>query len=133
MAGEQGGERMVYFKYHKPLDVASSWDKNDRSSMLHFMPPDLLTRKGGGEGQPIPGRIPTKNLMLQRQQQQMGAYRGKRLFPVGRLDKDSSGLMLVTNDGRLGAASSAWPDCAWPVCVPRLRASHVPHACMRMF
>ena len=27
---------------------------------------------------------------------------GKRLFPVGRLDKDSSGLMLVTNDGRLG-------------------------------
>ena len=76
VAGEQGGERMVYFKYHKPLDVASSWDKNDRSSMLHFMPADLLVRKGGGEGQPIPGRIPTKSLMLQRQQQQMATYRG---------------------------------------------------------
>jgi hypothetical protein len=44
--------------------------------MLHFMPPDLLTRKGGGEGQPIPGRIPTNDFMLQRRQQQMGEYRG---------------------------------------------------------
>jgi 16S rRNA U516 pseudouridylate synthase RsuA-like enzyme len=32
---------------------------------------------------------------------------GKRLFPVGRLDKDSSGLMLVTNDGRLGEPCSS--------------------------
>jgi hypothetical protein len=76
VASEQGGERYVYFKYHKPLNVASTWDKNDRSSMLHFMPPDLLTRKGGGEGQPIPGRIPTNDFMLQRRQQQMGEYRG---------------------------------------------------------
>ncbi|KAG5180864.1 pseudouridine synthase, partial [Tribonema minus] len=36
------------------------------------------------------------------------AYRGQRLFNVGRLDKDSSGALLLTSDGRLpGAALSA--------------------------
>ncbi len=27
---------------------------------------------------------------------------GKNLFPVGRLDKDTDGLLLITNDGKLG-------------------------------
>ncbi|CAM9475225.1 unnamed protein product [Chrysoparadoxa australica] len=35
-------------------------------------------------------------------------YVGQRLFPVGRLDKDSTGIILMTNDGRLpGAMLSA--------------------------
>ena len=103
VALEQAGasDKLVYFKYHKPAGVASSWDKNDRSSLLHFIPANLLTRKGGGEGQAIPGKILTKNLMEMRRQQEMATYKGKRLFPVGRLDKDSTGLMLLTDDGRV--------------------------------
>ena len=31
--GGGGGQNFVYFKYHKPLNVASSWDKNDKSSV----------------------------------------------------------------------------------------------------
>lgn len=31
----------------------------------------------------------------------MGTAAGKNLFPVGRLDKDTEGLLLVTNDGAL--------------------------------
>jgi pseudouridine synthase len=101
-ASEQSnGGSYVYFKYHKPVDVSSSWDKNDRSSMLHFLPPDMLTRKGGGEGQAIMGKYPTKDPMEVRRQQDMGVYRQRRLFPVGRLDKDSTGLMLLTDDGRV--------------------------------
>jgi pseudouridine synthase len=98
---QSAGDKFVYFKYHKPIDVASSWDKNDRSSILHFLPPDMLVRRGGGEGQAMLGKFPTKDMMEMRRQQQMGTYKGKRLFPVGRLDKDSTGLMLLTDDGRV--------------------------------
>jgi 23S rRNA pseudouridine2605 synthase len=40
------------------------------------------------------GRRTVINLLPQR-------YRNFRLYPVGRLDKDSSGLILLTNDGDL--------------------------------
>jgi hypothetical protein len=35
------------------------------------------------------------------------AYRGQRLFNVGRLDKETTGLLLLTSDGRLPGAALA--------------------------
>lgn len=37
---------------------------------------------------------------------------GRRVFPVGRLDKDSEGLLLFTNDGAL-ANSCCTPGIRW--------------------
>ena len=42
------------------------------------------------------------------------------VFPVGRLDRDSSGLLILTNDHRLGERLTA-PDAARPEDLPRPR------------
>lgn len=45
--------------------------------------------------------------------------RRRGLFPVGRLDKDTEGLLLLTDDGPLGHAllspNAMWTRCIWPV------------------
>lgn len=70
----------VYFMMNKPAGVVSATEDNHSRTVL-----DVLTEclkedlKGGLSGIPV-----------------------KDIFPVGRLDKDTVGLLLLTNDGGLG-------------------------------
>ena len=51
--------------------------------------------------------------------------RAERLFHVGRLDTDTEGLLLLTNDGelahRLTHPRYGWPRPTWPRCPARCR------------
>ena len=72
---ELGDARFVYLKYNKPRGVVCTMSDTERTSMFHALHHE---RKALGKD--------------------------VRLFPVGRLDKDSSGLVLLTNDGRVSDA-----------------------------
>jgi pseudouridine synthase len=67
--------------------VTVNLDPNVRYYALH-KPPGVLTTMRDPRGRPdIRGYLPQD---------------GPRVFPVGRLDRDSEGLLLLTNDGELG-------------------------------
>eukprot|EP00527_Entomoneis_sp_CCMP2396_P003613 CAMPEP_0198154326 /NCGR_PEP_ID=MMETSP1443-20131203/68229_1 /TAXON_ID=186043 /ORGANISM="Entomoneis sp., Strain CCMP2396" /LENGTH=351 /DNA_ID=CAMNT_0043820979 /DNA_START=66 /DNA_END=1122 /DNA_ORIENTATION=- len=68
-------EQYEYIKYYKPRGIICTTDQRIENNIIH-----ALTT--------------------------MTTYHPKhRVFPVGRLDKDSSGLILITSDGRLPNAS----------------------------
>jgi pseudouridine synthase len=67
--------------------VTVNLDPNVRYYALH-KPPGVVTTMRDPQGRPdIRGFLPED---------------GPRVFPVGRLDRDSEGLLLLTNDGELG-------------------------------
>jgi 23S rRNA pseudouridine2605 synthase len=67
--------------------VTVNLDPNVRYYALH-KPPGVVTTMKDPQGRPdIRGFLPKE---------------GPRVFPVGRLDRDSEGLLLLTNDGELG-------------------------------
>ena len=70
---------LQYHVFHKPVGVTCSTDKFDRSSLRHVAALEPLMGASKPRSSPI-------------------------LFPVGRLDRDSSGLVLLTNDGRVAEA-----------------------------
>ena len=72
------------------LDV--NLDPNVKYYALH-KPPGVVTTMHDPQGRPdIRGYLPEE---------------GPRVFPVGRLDRDSEGLLLLTNDGDLANALTA--------------------------
>ena len=64
--------KTVYYMLNKPAGYVSSTEEHDGPSVLSLLKDE--------EGQSVPG---------------------KGLFPAGRLDKDTEGLLLITNDGAL--------------------------------
>ena len=69
-----------YIKYWKPVGITSTTDRNVPGNLLD----ELMN--------------PTTRSPQQQQQQPPIT---QRIFSVGRLDKDSSGLLLLTSDGRV--------------------------------
>jgi len=64
-----------YFIYNKPMGVTSTMDRNDRRSLANSLLPVMMKDDHN--------------------------VKNTKLFPVGRLDADSAGLLLLTNNGRL--------------------------------
>ncbi len=68
--------KKVYIAFHKPTDVITSATSSQGTSVMDFLQ--------------VENQIGRKNIPLT-----------ERVYPVGRLDKDSEGLILLTNDGEL--------------------------------
>jgi 23S rRNA pseudouridine2605 synthase len=68
-------ERKVYILLNKPKDyITTTSDEKDRKTVLDLVMPQL---------------------------NQQPQFKNLRLYPVGRLDRNTSGLLLLTNDGDL--------------------------------
>ena len=71
------GQQYQYLLFHKPAGIVSATEDTREETVLDAV------RRGGFAGE---GEVP---------------FLAKDLFPMGRLDKDTEGLLILTNDGEL--------------------------------
>lgn len=67
------------------VEVSSKATRKDYIYLAYNKPVGIVTNAPQGEEEEIADRVKSKH----------------KIFPVGRLDKDSSGLIILTNDGRI--------------------------------
>ncbi len=81
LPSKEKNQKLLYVALNKPIDFISSTTSEQGTSVLELITPENYYKPKYKDD--------TKKL------------KGVRIYPVGRLDKDSEGLVLLTNDGEL--------------------------------